>query len=412
VTGVRAVHADAIVVGDGAPIRDGAVVFDGEGEVKAVGPAAEILPKHAGAPVERVRGVAFPGLVNAHTHIELSAYRGKVAGGQGFVPWVDRFIGLRAETPPEEETEAIERGIAELEAACTAAVGDISNGLAAVHPLARAGIAGCVFHEVFGVNREHAMKRVAGLKAELEERVGPWPTWELSYAPAPHTLYTTHADAVRALLESARTYGARTSLHLAEHPGERRAIEQGDGPVVAWLDARLRSGMDWPRVPLFDYARSLGALASEVLLVHLTNAREDELRAVAASGASVVLCPRSNLYIEGKLPPLLAARTAGVTAALGTDSLASNASLDVLAEARALADRFPAVPARELLTMATWNGARALGREDLGRIAKGARPGLVAIDGEAGDDPSAFVIRNVKAPRRWVVRRAKQEPAS
>ena len=401
----RAVHADAVVVGDGAPIRDGAVVVDGAGEVIAVGRASEVLSLHAGIAVERVHGVVFPGLVNAHTHLELSAYRGKVTGGHGFVDWVDRFVALRAETSSEEETEGIARGVAELEASCTVAVGDVTNTLGAVHPLARAGIAGCVFHEVFGVNREQVMKRVEGLKAELEERVGPWPTWELSYAPAPHTLYTTHADAVRALLASARNYGARTSLHLAEHAAERRAIEQADGPVVAWLDARLRGGLEWPRLPLFDYAASLGALAPSVLLVHLTDAREDELRRVAEAGASAVLCPRSNLYIEGKLPPLLAVRAAGIEPALGTDSLASNASLDVLAEARALHDRFPAVPPRDLMTMATWNGARALGREDLGRIAKGARPGIAAIDGDASGDPCAFVLRQVKAPRRWIVGR-------
>jgi cytosine/adenosine deaminase-related metal-dependent hydrolase len=412
VKSARAVHADAVLVGDGAPIRDGAVVVDGNGEVRAVGAAGEVLPRHAGAAVERVHGVVFPGLVNAHTHVELSAYRGRVPGGRGFVAWVDAFVAMRSEAQAEEEAEGIAKGVAELEAACTAAVGEVTNTLAAVHPLARAGIGGCVFHEVFGINRANAMKRIEGLKAELEERVGPWPTWELSYAPAPHTLYSTHADAVRALLESARTYGARTSLHLAEHPAERRAIEKADGPVVEWLDARFRAGLDWPRVPLFDYASALGALSPHVLLVHLTDAREDELRAVAASGASAVLCPRSNLYIEGKLPPLLAARTAGVLAALGTDSLASNASLDVLAEARALADRFPGVPARELLAMATWNGARALGREDLGRISKGARPGIAAVDGDPGDDPSAFLLRNVKAPRRWVVRRTHQESPS
>jgi cytosine/adenosine deaminase-related metal-dependent hydrolase len=162
-------------------------------------------------------------------------------------------------------------------------------------------------------------------------------------------------------------------------------------------------------MPLFDYAASLGALAPGVLLVHLTDAREDELARVAEAGARAVFCPRSNLYIEGKFPPLIAARKAGVEAALGTDSLASNASLDVLAEARALGDRFSSVPASDLLAMATWNGARALGRQDLGRIAKGARPGLVAIDGDVGDDPSAFVLRQVKAKRRWVVRRGKTE---
>ena len=138
--------------------------------------------------------------------------------------------------------------------------------------------------------------------------------------------------------------------------------------------------------------------------MHLTDARPEELHKVAASGAPVVFCPRSNLHIETKLPPLIAARSAGIEAALGTDSLASNASLDVMGEARALADRFPAVPARELVQMATWNGARALARQDLGRIAKGARPGLVGIDGEV-EEACAFVLRNFRAPRRWIVKR-------
>jgi len=409
----RAVHADAVVVGDGAPIADGAVVVSGRGVVVEVGVAGEVLPRHQGIAVERVRGVVFPGLVNAHTHVELSTYRGRVSGGRGFVDWVDRFVALRGETAGDEELEGIARGVSELEAACTAAVGEVTNTLAAVHPLARAGIGGCVFHEVFGVHREQVMTRVEALKAELEERVGGWPTADISYAPAPHTLYTTHREAVSVLLGAALAHGARTSLHLAEHAAERRAIEQGDGPVPQWLERRARAaGLDWPRLPLFDYAASVGALAPHVLLVHLTDATSAELARVAQSGAPVVFCPRSNLYIEGKLPPLLAAREAGLEPALGTDSLASNASLDVLVEARALRDRFPGVPARDLLTMATWNGARALGRPELGRLAKGASPGVAAIDGALQGDPCEFLIAQVKAPRRWVVRRTAKEARS
>jgi cytosine/adenosine deaminase-related metal-dependent hydrolase len=119
-----------------------------------------------------------------------------------------------------------------------------------------------------------------------------------------------------------------------------------------------------------------------------------------------VLCPRSNLWIEGRLPPLLAVRDAGIEAALGPDSLASNTSLDVLAEARALADRFPGVPAWELVKMATWNGARALGRDDLGRIARGARPGVLCVEGEAAAEPAAFLLSSFRAPRRVLAARA------
>src|SRR5258708_30991786 len=138
-----------------------------------------------------------------------------------------------------------------------------------------------------------------------------------------------------------------------------------------------RAEMRWPRRPVLDVADDLGLLEPDVLLVHLCEARPDELERIAKTRAPIVLCPRSNLFIQSKLPPLLAVREAGIAPALGTDSLASNLSLDVLAEARALRDRFPAVPVVELLQMATVNGARALGRPDLGRIAQGARPGLL-----------------------------------
>jgi cytosine/adenosine deaminase-related metal-dependent hydrolase len=408
-----AVHADAIVTGDGDAIRDGAAVVDPRGEVVDVGPAAEVLPRHAGVRVERVRGAALPGLVNAHTHLELSALRGHVPGGAGFVPWVEQLIGARAETRPEDDSQAIERAVQELEAYGTTAVGEVTNSLAAVPALARRGFVGCVFHEVFGVEREPLEKRVAELPAMIDDRVGEWPSPALAYSPSPHTLYTTHRDVVARLVREARERGRRASVHLCEHPAERRFLEHGEGPIVGWYEARLRLRRDLlehPGASPIAFADALGALSPHILLVHLTDARPAELAVVASRGCPVVFCPRSNLYIETRLPPLLAARAAGLLPALGTDSLASNSSLDVLAEARALADRFPSVPARELLQMATWQGARALGIADAGRIAKGARPGIFAIDGDVGDDACAFVLRSVRSPRRWIARRQEGAP--
>ncbi len=403
-----AVHADVVVTGDAAPIRDGAVVVDAQGTVVDVGRAVDVLVRHAGVGIERVRGVLLPGLVNAHTHLELSALRGQVRGGAGFVPWVEEMLAIRAEGRPEEDVLAIDRAIDELVACGTAAVGEVTNSLAAVRALARRNIGGCVFHEVFGIEREPLEQRVADLPRMVEETVGTWPTTDLAYAPSPHTLYTTHADVVRRLVRDAKERGLRASVHLAEHAAERRFLEHGDGPVAVWYEARLklrRELIEWPRTASVALADDLGALGPHVVCVHLTDARPGELDLVVRRGASVVFCPRSNLRIETRLPPLLGALTAGLFPALGTDSLASNASLDVLAEARALADRFPTVGPHDLLRMATWEGARALGRADLGRIANGARPGLFAIEGNPGDDGCAFVLANVRAPRRWVVRR-------
>jgi aminodeoxyfutalosine deaminase len=409
---MRAIHADAVVTGDAEVVRDGAVVVDARGTVIDVGPAGEVLARHPGIVPERVRGVLLPGLVNAHTHIELSALRGQVPGGAGFVPWVEQMIGVRAEARPEDDAAAIDEAVADLEAFGTVAVGEVSNSLSAVRPLARRGFVGRIFHEVFGIERAPLEQRVADLPKIIAERVGEWPSTELAYTPTPHTLYTTHAAVVRRLARDARERGARISLHLAEHAAERRFLEHGDGPIPAWYEMRLklrRDLLEWPGKSPIALADDLGALGPHTICVHLTDARPEELEQVARRGAPVVFCPRSNLFIETRLPPLLAARAAGIFPGLGTDSLASNASLDVLAEARALADRFPTVPARDLLRMATWEGARALGRDDVGRVARGARPGLFAVDGEPGEDPCAFVLKNVRAPRRWVVRRQGEE---
>lgn len=401
----RILHADHVVTGDEAPIADAAVVVDAHGEVTEVGRAADVMPRHAGLEVVRIRGVAFPGLVNAHTHLELSALRGKVPGGRGFVAWVESMLGVRLEHAPEEDAEAIERAVDDLARFATVAVGDVTNSLAAVGALARRGIGGWAFHEVFGQDRTQVLRRVRGLHDELAERHPEWPSRDLAYAPAPHTLYTTHEDAVLALVTSARERDLRTSIHLAEHAGERRAIEHGDGPVVEWFERRTKQKAEWPKTSLLDYAARVGALRPAVLLVHLTDARADELARIAESGASVVLCPRSNLFIEAKLPALHAVMNAGIEPALGTDSLASNTSLDVLAEARALQERFPTVPAWQLVRMATWNGAKALGRTDLGRIHRGAKPGIYAVEGDAAADPAAFLLRSLAAPRTVIAAR-------
>lgn len=406
-------HVDHVLPGDRGPIGDGALLVAGEGDrepagtILDVGPARDLLPRHAGAEVVRLRGLVLPGLVNAHTHLELSALRGRVPGGRGFVPWVEGLIGARSEVSPDEEPEAIEQAVADLERSGTVLVGEVTNSLAAVSALARHGIGGSVFHEVFGHDRASVLRRVEGLGAERLGRCAPWPTEDLRYAPAPHTLYTTHPEAVAALIEGARRLGHRTSLHLAEHASERRAIEHDEGPVPDWLLARTKSRPTFARRALFDYAEELGALAPDVLLVHLTDARPDELARVAERAAPVALCPRSNLTIEMRLPPLMAIRGAGLEAALGTDSLASSPSLDVLAEAKALADRFPGVPAHELLRMATYNGARALGRPDCGRLARGTRPGVLHVDAAVSGDPAAFLLAHLQLPRRFVVSRTR-----
>jgi aminodeoxyfutalosine deaminase len=408
---MRAIAASFVITGgaDDAPIAGGAVVLDASERIIAVGEGAALRRRFPGVAFEEHAAVLLPGLVNAHTHLELSALRGRVPGGRGFVAWVGAMLAARAQAAPEQDAEAIEVAVSELLAAGTVAVGEVSNTLAAVEALGSAPLLGRVFHEVYGLRRDtgETMLRFADQqRAELPA----FPT-NLSYAPAPHTPYTLHPEVLQAVLASARALGQRTSLHLCEHPAERAFLLHGGGPFAEFLIAREASAVDWqpPALDPVRYAERLGALAPDVLCVHLTDARDDEIAMLAAARAPVVLCPRSNLHIELALPPLLALLAAGVRPALGSDSLASCPSLDVLEEARSLSVRFPGVAPRLLLAMATSFGAEALGlSEHVGTLAPGLGPGVIAFEHEGAPpaDPERFVLSRAASARRVLARPA------
>jgi cytosine/adenosine deaminase-related metal-dependent hydrolase len=406
---MRAIAGSWLITGgaDDAPIAGGAVVLDEAEQILAVGEGEALRRRYPGARWEEHAAVLLPGLVNAHTHLELSALRGRVPGGRGFAAWVEAMLSARAGAVPEQDLEAIDVAISELLAAGTAAIGEVSNTLAAVEPLASAPLLGRVFHEVYGIRRDTGEAMLV-LADQRKAELAGWPC-NLSYAPAPHTPYTLHPEVLQELVARARALGRRTSLHLCEHPAERAFLAHGGGPFAEFLAARGATPPDWPppgRDPV-RYAQDLGALAHDVICVHLADAREDEIAVLSSARAPVVLCPRSNLHIELKLPPLLQLLAAGVRPGLGTDSLASSPSLDVLDEARALHERFPSVAPRLLLAMATSFGAEALGlAAHVGRLAKERGPGVIAFEhaGSPPADPERFVLGR-GALRRHVLAR-------
>jgi aminodeoxyfutalosine deaminase len=290
-------------------------------------------------------------------------------------------------------------------AAGTAAVGEVSNSLGSVASLGQAPLRGVVFHEVFGLRREVA-EVMLGMAEQRRAEFADWPA-KLGYALAPHTPYSLHPDVLRDLVQRASRAGGRTSIHLCEHAAERAYLRDHSGPFADFIAARGADPPDWapPACDPVRYAADLGLLGEHLLCVHLADARPEELALVAAAHARVVLCPRSNLHIEVRLPPLLQMLALGMRPALGTDSLASNSSLDVLDEARALHVRFPGVPPRTLIAMATSFGAEALGLErTLGQLAVGLQPGVVAFahEGAPPSDPERFVL-SARTPRRQVL---------
>jgi cytosine/adenosine deaminase-related metal-dependent hydrolase len=394
----RVVAAPYLFTGDGPPVRDGAIALEGD-VVAAVGPRADVEARFGRG--DRIDAVLLPALVNAHTHLELSHLHRRIPGGAGLGDWVRTLIVARAGGGPEP-TAALEEAVLQLGEAGVAAVGEVTNGLGSLAALRRAGLAGTLFHEVFGFAPERAEAALARAREARAAAGDPGPG--LRIAPSPHGVYSTSPALVARLLAA-----GPASIHLAEHPDERAFCARAEGPFAA-LNRTLGASFA-------PFARSAVAavaphLRPDTLCVHCVDLDDDDVALLAASGATAVLCPRSNLHIGGLLPDLPRLLAAGIPLAVGTDSLASSPSLSPLGELATLARAFPSVDPARLLPLA-WNGA-AVGAPAVGRLAPGSAPGIVAapLRGERPDDPAGWLVREFGASERplgWV---ARHRPAS
>lgn len=393
---LRVVSAPWVLDGrDGGAFPWGAVALDGD-YVVAVGPRAELETRFGQS--ERLDAVILPALVNAHVHLELSHLRGRVPGGEGLAAWIRRLVAARAAEP--EPGRALDDAAWALDRAGVAAVGEVTNTLAALHALAAAGISGTLYHEVFGLSDERIEAALAAA-AQARRRAGA-PGPGLSIAPSPHAVYSTNPRALAALLRA-----GPASIHLAEDPAERSFCQTGSGALADLVRALGPVSLPLGRSPVAVAAPHLGPRS---LAVHVVDLDGGDVGSLAHSGATAVLCPRSNLHVGGRLPDVPRLLGAGIPLAVGTDSLASSPSLSPLAELATLARAFPGIAPARLLALA-WNGP-AVGAPAVGRLAPGRAPGLVAapLSGERPEDPARWLLGAFAAEERRLTWLARHRP--
>jgi cytosine/adenosine deaminase-related metal-dependent hydrolase len=345
----------------------------------------------------------LPGLVNAHTHLELSELRGQVPPAASLPDWVRVLLRTRADAP--NDPGAIIAAIDEAIASGTIAIADVSNSLASVAPLTASALQAVVFHEVLGFDSADAAQRLRAARA----RAMPVPA---SRGPrlrlAPHAPYSTSAALIQAIAEACADAGwPPTGIHLAESAEEVRFLATGDGPWRVLLeDLHVRmTGWSAPGLRPADYLDTLGLWRPGTMAVHGVHLTDAELELLAARDVTLVTCPRSNRWVGVGPPPVTRFAASGVRVALGTDSLASAPDLSVFAELRELREFTPDIPARTLLEWATINGARALGVDhEIGSLAPGQRARFLSVRLPAGvQDVEAALVGGV-APEQiaWI----------
>jgi cytosine/adenosine deaminase-related metal-dependent hydrolase len=394
-------RADWVVPMDGPPIADGAVEIT-DGRIAAVGPAT------GSEDMRYPDAVILPGLVNAHTHLELSYLRDEVAPASEFVSWIRALLAARRQQPDARSPEvlaAIGGAVVEAIACGTAVVGDISNTLASFGALARSPLAGVVFYEIVKFNAPDPEAVVERARREIDA-LGPAAMVRTSLAAhAPYSVAPLVFRAIRKEVD--RDAFAPCSVHLAESAEETEFIRTAGGPWRTLLEELGSWDESWtaPGGTPVQYLDDNGFLDARVLAVHGVQMSPDDLTRLASHGTTLVTCPRSNGHTGAGVPPIEDFYKSGVRVAIGTDSLASAPDLSVFAEVATLHALAPSVPAAALLESATRQGARALGFDaDFGTIEPGKRARLLAVDLPPDtDDVEEYLVSGVQPGQiRWL----------
>ena len=387
-------HAAPVVLPMCAPpLRDGAVVLDGD-RIVWVGPRRE----WNGAATEiEWPGVLAPGLVNAHTHLQYTAYADKCVPGVDFLDWIVEFVPRNAAMTEADWRRSTAAGVAALLHSGTTCVADVTAQPAALDVVAEAGLAGISYVETVGADDARWPALRADLLAVLD-----LPTTRL-LGVSPHTVYTLGSAVVRDCAALARRRGLRLHPHAAESRYEVEYVASGTGVFAAanrrWGLAMelLRDGGS-ARSPVAELA-ALGALGPDSHVAHGVHCDAADRALLREHGTVVALCPRSNATLGVGEAPVAAYRAEGSPVAVGTDSLASVPTLDLLADLAALRNIAlrqgspePGLD-RWLVEAATLGGAAAMGLADVGVLRPGARADLAAFDLDPAADPYSGLVQ-------------------
>lgn len=359
-------------------IRDGAVAVE-KGRILAVGKASAIQARFVGARVVRCQGVLLPGLVNAHVHLELSAYQQirRPTGDQTFCDWIRSLLQLRqgGEISPNLIAHAARQEFDQQYNAGTALLLDIGNITPSPLAAVQSSLESTFLLELLGPDAK-AEGQVLARMANLPDSV----------AATAHAPYSTTAGIITALKKRADRLAHVFSLHVAESMDEVELLRSGRGCFRGFLEERgaWDARFPFPGVEshgVIGYLGDLGLLDANLLCVHCVQVNEEEVRMLAERGCKVCLCPGSNRFLRVGKAPLEMLLRYGLLPAIGTDSLASNEELDLWREMRILREDHPMVSSSRILAMATIGGAQALGREqDFGSLAPGRKAALLNVD--------------------------------
>lgn len=383
---MRLICATWVLPVSAPPIRDGAVLVEGD-RIVAVGQRSELERMAPEASRECFDDcVLTPGLVNAHTHLTLTALA-RVVPPAPFGDWLPLLVAALGPWEIEDHEASGVVGAEQSLLAGVTVVGDIAYGAAEVASASRAGLGGVYYWELLGILPEQIPDELARLGYPTDPEVfGPRVVCGLS----PHSPYTSGPALLSAVHAAASALRVPVAIHVAESRAEQQLLSDGTGPLAP-VAARTAFGFTAPGVSTVEYLASLDAL-SAVTAVHVCHVTPADVDVLVHAARGIITCPRSNHYLGNPAPRIAPFVAGGIPVGVGTDSSASNIDLDLMEEIRTLSLAEPGLSPCDLLAIATVGGAEAIGVDDgFGTLEAGKFADL-AVFAVAGDDPVRAVV--------------------
>jgi cytosine/adenosine deaminase-related metal-dependent hydrolase len=386
---------------DSPPLKDGTITICAE-RIQAVDPHGT---RRADEDLGNV--AILPGFANAHTHLDLSGLKNRIQPGIDFLQWLRMVVAHRRSLTLEQTAKNIQAGIDQCIKHGTTLVGDIASQGLSWPLLVESPIRSVVFYELLGLPQERAEQVEREARIWLAEHPG---TATCRPGLSPHAAYSVRVSLFEAAFQMARDQRLPLATHLAETREELELLEHRRGPFVDFLK---ELGVWDPEGLLGDLEDvfHLGSRLPNFLVIHGNYLSDDALLTIHRS-PTVVYCPRTHAAFGHGLHPFQRILAEGGRVALGTDSLASNPDLDVLAEARFIHKYYPNVPGETLLRMITLSGAEALGWDkETGSLTPGKSADMVVLPLPQHDelDPYSLIfessthIEKVMCFGRWLV---------
>jgi cytosine/adenosine deaminase-related metal-dependent hydrolase len=378
--------ADWLLPVSSPPIKDGALVVKGS-EIIDVGPRLKVLSRLRDQDdckmISLGEAAILPGLINVHTHLELTIMRGFLEN-LGFRDWILTLTGARRQLSNEHLKASAIWGACEAARAGITTLADTGKSGTALDGLLTVGLRGIVYQEVFGLKPSEVEENFDGLRRNVET-LSARANGLVRVGVSPHAPYSVAAQLFTKVARYAVAEDLPIAIHTAESVAEELLIREGRGEFV---DNMINQNIDWtpPRCSIIQYLDSIDVLSASPLLIHCIRLSDGDLNLIIDSDSKVAHCPKSNAKFGHGRAGLREMIEAGVRVGIGTDSVASNNICDLLDEGRVCAlvhgcAESRAIEARTIIDMMTRGGAEVLGMAgEVGTLEVGKQADFISVD--------------------------------